>query len=97
MKSDRAMVWEIPALGGGVLATLLVAGFYFHESRIAGGQQAVAQMVAQNATALSMLLNESMAYSRTDPSIIPLLERLSGRSAGTNARPAAVNPNPNRR
>ncbi len=97
MNRDRGVGWEIPALGVGVLATLLASGFYVYESRIAGGQQAVAQMVSQNATALSMLLNDSVAYSRTDPSIVPLLERLSGRTAGTNARPAAVTPNPNRR
>ncbi|GEM_PF-2892973 len=97
MKRDRGIGWELPALGAGVLTTLIVAGLYIHESRIAGGQQAVAQMVSQNATALSMLLNESVAYSRTDPTIVPLLERLSGRTAGTNARPAAATPNPNRR
>lgn len=97
MKRDRGIGWELPALGVGVSTTLIVVGLYVHESRIAGGQQAIAQMVSQNATALSMLLNESVAYSRTDPTIVPLLERLSGRTAGTNARPAAATPSPNRR
>jgi hypothetical protein len=97
MKRPKGMIPEILVLGLGVVATLLAAGLYLHESRIAGGQQAVAQMVSQNATALGQLLNESVAYSRTDPSIVPLLERISGRSAGTNVRSAAPIVTPNRR
>lgn len=98
MKSGRS---GTPLQLGLNVATLGVVGlvaWYLHGSREVNAYQALQQMHTRNSLAMGQLLEDSAAYARTDPSIIPLLQQLSGRGrpSGATSAPAPANLKPSR-
>jgi hypothetical protein len=97
VKSDspsRLLQAAVAASTAGVLA---LVGWYVVESREMGAHQQMSTTHTQNSLALGQLLEEAVQYSRKDPSIIPLLNQLGGRSPGPAAQNPAPPANPTRR
>jgi hypothetical protein len=91
---SRLLQAAVAASTAGVLA---LVGWYVMESREVGAHQQMATAYTQNSLALGQLLEEAVQYSRKDPSIIPLLNRLGGRPPGPAAQNPAPPANPTRR
>lgn len=92
--TSRVLQAAVVASTAGVLA---LVGWYVVESREMGAHQQASTAYTQNSLALGQLLEEAVQYSRKDPSIIPLLNQLSGRSPGPAAQSPAPAANPTRR
>lgn len=85
------------AVATSTAGVLGLVGWYLMESREMGAHQQVATTHTQNSLALGQLLEEAVQYSRKDPSIIPLLNQMSGRGPGPSVQNPAPAPNPTRR
>lgn len=91
--ADRLVQWGIN------LATLALIGmviWYVQGSRLVSGHQQLVAGHGQNSMALAQLLQEASAYAQRDPSIIPLLNKLTGRPVPGPANASRTN-TPNRR
>jgi hypothetical protein len=67
-----------------VAALLAVVAWYYRSTREGVEQQGVAQVHSQWLTGLNLLLADAQAYSKNDPSIIPLINSV----VTTNPTPA---------
>ena len=82
-------------LTGSLLAVAILCAFYYlrtHELRKLQGLQAQATEVAAKKQVLTALVNEVLEYSKTNPSIDPILVSI-GAKPGKPTAPAA-NPKP---
>lgn len=88
---DRFVQWGINL---STLALVGMVGWYVHESRVASGHQKLVAGHAQNSMAMAQVLQEAAAYAQRDPSIIPVLNKLSGQpTSGPAAAPRTNAPN----
>lgn len=87
--SQRMLQWSVHLGTLGVLGLVL---WYVHESREVSNHRKLSAMHTQNGLALSQVLEEASAYSKRDPSVIPLLNQIMARASGAPAAAAAPAP-----
>lgn len=97
MKSAFSLRLLQAAVAASTAGVLALVGWYVIESREMGAHQQMATAHTQNSLAMGQLLEEAVQYSRKDPSIIPLLNHLGGRSPGPGVPNPAPTANPARR
>ena len=87
MKDKVQNDWIRVATWAAICALIACVGWYYRATREGLEQQAVAQAHSQYLMGLNLLLADAQAYSKTNASIIPLINSVLTNNQGGAAQP----------